>query len=233
MKTTISTLCGLLLLIQVDARPPGGPGGRPSGGPGAGPIPRERGAERAAMREELLLDHLDTHKWKKDPEATDVRPEDLGQYHNRTYQRIVRLLTHGAITEENGKAYKEKHTEITQLAQGARTAGNFTPEMQTEVRGMLDALNDEINAALKAAEEGANRTPILNRMQHRFEEKIEFGERSGRLSQGEVGRLKRMVEKLKRLEERAKEGNLSTRDREKLFAEAGQIASELEKALLK
>ena len=118
-------------------------------------------------------------------------------------------------------------------AQGARAAGNFTPEMQTECRSMLDALNDEINAALKAAEEGANRTPILNHIQHRFEEKIEFGVRSGRLSEGEASRLTRMVEKLKRLEERAKEGELSTRDREKLFAEAGEIARELEQALMK
>ncbi len=230
MKTTIATLCSLLLLIQVDARPPGG---RPPGGPGIRPVPTERGAERAAMHEEMLLDHLDTHKWKKDPEATDVRPEDLGHYHNRTFQRIVKLLTHGAITEENGKSFKEKHTAITQFAQAARAAGNFTPEMQAETRGKLDALNDEINAALIAAEEGANRTPILNRMQHRFEEKIEFGVRSGRLSNGEAGRLTRMVEKLKRLEERAKDGGLSTRDREKLFAEAGEIARELHQALMK
>jgi hypothetical protein len=213
------------MLIQADGRPPGGPGGRA--------MPNERGAARAAMHEELLLDHLDTHKWKKDPYATDQRPEDLGRYHNRTFQRIVKLLKHGAITEENGKIFKEKHTDITQFAQGARAAGNFTPEMQAECRDMLDTLNDEINATLKAAEEGANRTPILNRMQHRFEEKIEFGLRSGRLSDGDASRLTRMVEKLKRLEERAKERGLSTRNREKLFAEAREISREIEKALMK
>lgn len=225
MKPTIITLCSLLLLIQADARPPGAPGARP--------IPNERRAERAAMHEEQLLDHLDTHKWKKDPEATDQRPEDLGRYHNRTFERIVRLLRHGALTEESGTQFKDRHTEITRTAQDARAAGEISQDKQEELRAMLDTLNDEINAALKTAEEGANRTPILNRMQHRFEEKIEFGVRSGRLSNGEAGRLMRKVEKLKRLEERTKEGELSTRDREKLFAEAGKLSREIEKELMK
>jgi hypothetical protein len=74
-------------------------------------------------------------------------------------------------------ANKTKSAKSTRLAQGARAAGNLTPEMQTEICGMLDKLNDDINAA--------------------------------------------------------EEGGLSTRDREKLFAEAGEIARELEEAQMK
>lgn len=223
MKITALTLCSLLLMIQAQGRPPG-PKFRPGNG--------ERGAERAAMEEEQLLDHLDTHKWKKDPEATDQRPQELGAYHNRTYKRIVRLLKLGAITEENGKLFKEKHTAITQAHQSQDSSSELTAEQKAEWRAKLDTLNDAINSALQAAEEGANRTPMLNRAQHRFEEKIEFGERSGRLSKGEVSRLNRMVDKLKRLEEREKASGLSTSDREKLFKEAGEIARDINKALM-
>lgn len=184
------------------------------------------------MKEEALLDHLDTHKWKKDPEATDKRPENLGEYLNRTYQRIVRLLHHGALTEKDGLAFKMTHTDITTKGKSMRAQGELTSEQKEEIRGELDTLNDDINAALKAAEEGSERSPILNRVQHRFEEQIEFGVRSGRLSNGEASRLKRKVAKLAEIEEKAKDGGLSTREREKLFEEAKEIGRELREDLL-
>jgi len=188
--------------------------------------------ERAAMREEAVLDHLDTHKWKKDPEATDKRPENLGEYLNRTYQRIVRLLHHGAITEKDGLTFKMTHTDITTEGKSMRAQGELTPEQKQELRGRLDTLNDDINASLKEAEEGSQRSPILNRVQHRFEEQIEFGVRSGRLSNAEASRLKRKVEKLAAIEEKAKDGGLTTREREKLFEEAAEIARDLRKDLM-
>ena len=80
------------------------------------------------MEEEALLDHLDTHKWKKDPAATDQRPANLGEYHNRTYQRIVRLLHHGAITEEDGLFFKQTHTQITEDGRELRADGELTEE---------------------------------------------------------------------------------------------------------
>lgn len=187
--------------------------------------------ERGALREEALLDHLDTHKWRKDPEATDKRPENLVEYHNHTYRRIVRLLHHGSITEENGKLFKVKHTNITEHGKELRGDGELTSEEKAELRGMLDELNDQINAALDDAEKASKRTPILNHAQHRFEEQIEFGERSGRLSSGEASRLKRDLAKLNALEEKAKAGGLTTREREKLFEEAAEIARELHKEL--
>ncbi|MCH7224762.1 hypothetical protein [Haloferula sp. A504] len=206
--------------------------------PGKGRKPNHRAAwnqrdagERGAMREEQLLDHLDTHKWKKDPEATDKRPSNLVEYHNHTYKRIVRLLHHGSITEENGQIFKVKHTTITQNGKQMRADGELTEEERAELRGALDDLNDEINAALEESEKASQRTPILNHAQHRFEEKIEFGERSGRLSSGEASRLKRDLAKLNALEEKAKAGGLSTREREKLFEEAAELARELNEEL--
>ena len=183
------------------------------------------------MREEALLDHLDTHKWKKDPEAADKRSENLVEYLNHTYKRIVRLLHHGSITEENGKIFKVKHTTITQNGKDMRLDGELTSEEKDEIRSQLDDLNDEINAALQESEKASQRTPIFNHVQHRFEEQIEFGERSGRLSSGEASRLKRDLAKLNALEEKAKSGGLSTREREKLFEEAAELARELSKEL--
>ncbi len=228
MKSITFPLIALMLVASVQAKPFGK-------GKGRGPIHhgngKEKVAENAAMREEQVLDHLDTHKWKKDPEATDKRPTGLAEYHNRTLKRIVALLRHGAITEENGTLFKTEHTKITLHGKELKADGEMTEEEATTLRRELHALNDSINDSLLAAEEGANRTPLLNQTQHRFEEQIEFGIRSGRLSTGEANRLKRKVESLKRLEEREKAGGLSTKDREKLFEEAAEISRDIRKDL--
>jgi len=218
----------LLALFVLPAAGQGHKGAKFGGRPG---VTKENIGENAAMREEQLLDHLDTHKWKKDPEATDVRPTGLTEYHNRTYQRIVVLLRHGALSEGNGKLFKETHTRITEHGRALNSDGELTDAEKAELRAQLDGLNDDINAALKTAEEASERTPLLNQAQHRFQEQIEFGVRSGRLSTGEANRLSRMVEKLERLEEREKAGGLSTRDREKLFEEAAELAREIHKEL--
>lgn len=229
MKIIPITLITVLSLPLLAAPPGGKARGKGVNLRGIGGAPIE---ERAAMREEAVLDHLDTHKWKADPEATDKRPENLGEYLNRTYQRIVRLLHHGSITEKDGLAFKMTHTDIVAEGKSMRAEGELTKEQQTEIRGQLDELNDSMNASLKDAEEGAERSPLLNRVQHRFDEQIEFGERSGRLSKAEATRLKRQVAKLAEIEEKAKEGGLSTREREKLFEEAKEIARELRQQLL-
>lgn len=225
---TISILLLTLLIIPAHAKPPVGKAR------GKGMVPRGNGPkfeERAAMREEALLDHRDTHKWKSDPAAADKRPENLGEYSNHTYQRIVRLLHHGAITEADGKEFKETHTEIVTDGKSMRADGELSSEEKTRIRGWLDALNDDINLAITDAEKGDERSPILNHAQHRFEEQIEFGERSGRLSNAEASRLKRMVKKLADLEDREKEGGLTTREREKLFEEVQEIARDLREEL--
>lgn len=192
---------------------------------------KEEIGKHAAMKEEEILDHLDTHKWKKNPEATDKRPNGLNEYHTRTLRRIVVLLRHGALSEEQGKLFKETHTTITERGKQLNADGELSESERAELRSKLDGLNDDINSALQAAEEGDQRTPLLNQTQHRFEEKIEFGVRSGRLSSGEASRLTREVEKLKRMEEREKAGGLSTREREDLFEEAAELAREINKEL--
>ena len=223
MKTLVICISSVLI-INTFAGPPhrrGGKGDR-----------AERVGEHAAMREEQLLDHRDTHKWKSDPAAKDQRPSNLGEYHNRTFQRIVRLLHHGALAEEDGLKFKKQHTEITVKGKEMRAEGELSEEQRSELRGDLDALNDAINASLLDAEKASARTPILNHMQHRFEEQIEFGERSGRLSKGEASRLKREVAKLGKLEERLKDGNgLKTSERERLFEEAAELRREIMKEL--
>lgn len=220
-----------ILLIALLALPAAGQnrkGPKFHGRPG---IAKEQIGKHGAMKEEQILDHLDTHKWKKDPEATDQRPTGLNVYHTRTLRRIVVLLRHGALSEEHGKLFKETHTTITERGKELNADGELSETERAELRAKLDGLNDDINGALQAAEEGDQRTPLLNQTQHRFEEKIEFGVRSGRLSTGEASRLTRKVEKLKRMEDREKAGGLSTREREALFEEAAELGHEINKEL--
>ncbi|MDX1681211.1 MAG: hypothetical protein R3242_10825 [Akkermansiaceae bacterium] len=187
--------------------------------------------KNAAMREEQLLDHVDTHKWKKDPEAMDRRSTVLSEYHNHTLRRIVALLRHGALGEEKGKEFKEIHTVITERGKELNADGKLSETEKQELRGRLNELNDDITASIQDAEQGDQRTPLFNQTQHRFEEQIEFGVRSGRLSKGEASSLTRKVEKLKRLEDREKAGGLSSREREKMFEEAAELARDIHRQL--
>jgi hypothetical protein len=187
-------------------------------------------AEKAAVKEEALLDKIDTHAWKKDPEARDHRSSDLREYTNHTYKRIVRLLTLGAIEEPDGKKFKDRHTAIVAAAKEANKDGLDENEQKT-IRAQLNTLNDDVNAAIKEPEKGDDRTPIVNRAQHRFEELIEFGVRSGRLSTLEASSLRRKVAKLEDTEKRLKAGELSSKDRERLMEEAVELKRDLMKEL--
>ncbi len=186
--------------------------------------------ERGAMREEALLDKKDTHGplgvWEK-----DRRPADLERYHAATYDRIRALLASGALAEAQGTVFKKRHEEITaELI--ARRAEGLTDTTRSEVRGELDKLNDEINAIIKTADQGDLRTPILNAKQHGIEEKIEFGERSGRLSKSEASSLRRKLGRVQDLEQRLKDGNLTTRERERLHEEANEVIVDLHRELM-
>ena len=217
----------LLIALSLPAYSQPGKKNRP-GRPG---ISKADAGKQAALREEQMLDRADTHQWKKDPEALDKRPTGLNEYHTRTLRRIVVLLRHGALSEEKGKFYKECHTEITLQGKQFKADGELTEREREILRGRLNELNDKINDAIEEPETGSERTPLLNMAQHRFEERIEFGVRSGRLSKGEASKLTRMVESLKRMEDREKAGGLSTREREKLFEEVAELNRELNREL--
>ncbi len=224
-------LLSILILTALAVPAMGQLGPRKKKAPGRPSITKEAVGKNAAMREEQVLDKVDTHKWKKDPEAIDKRPTGLNEYHTRTLRRIVVLLRHGALSEEKGKFFKEEHTAITLQGKEMNADGELSAAEKETLRGRLDRLNDDINAAIEDPEEGDQRTPLLNMTQHRFEERIEFGVRSGRLSKGEASSLTRKVESLKRMEDREKAGGLSTREREKLFEEAAEISREINKEL--
>ena len=220
-----------IILLTALAAPAFGQFGPRKKGPGRPGVSREAVGKNAAMREEQVLDRIDTHKWKKDPEAIDKRPTSLNEYHTRTLKRIVALLRHGALSEEKGKFFKECHTEITKQGKLLNEDGELDAQERDTLRSRLNDLNDDINGAIEEPEEGNERTPLLNMAQHRFEERIEFGVRSGRLSKGEAAKLTRMVESLKRMEDREKSGGLSTREREDLFEEVAKLNRELNKDL--
>jgi len=142
------------------------------------------------------------------------------------------LLHHGAVTEEEGLEFKTEHTAINDVITVSRSDGDLSEDERKSIRSLLDKLNDDINEHLDKAEKASARTPILNRQQHRFEEQIEFGVRSGRLSKGEASRLERDVKKLASLEDRLKaDDKLSTPEREKLMEEAAELQREIRKAL--
>ncbi len=190
----------------------------------------ERKAGNAAIREEAILDRIDTHKWKKDPEARDHRSSNLREYTNHTYKRVVRLLTIGAIEEADGKSLKTRHTSIVNTAKSNNKDGLDETEKQS-IRAQLDTLNDEINAAIMTPEKGDERTPIVNHAQHRFEELIEFGIRSKRLSTLEASSLRRKVSRLESTEDRLKAGNLSSNERERLMKEVAELNRDLKQEL--
>ena len=220
-----------ILILAALAVPAMGQFGPRKKGPGRPGVSKQAVGKNAAMREEQVLDRIDTHQWKKDPEALDKRPTGLNEYHTRTLRRIVVLLRHGALTEEKGKIFKDQHTEITKQGKVLNEDGELDAQERETLRTRLNDLNDDINGAIEDPEEGTERTPLLNMAQHRFEERIEFGVRSGRLSKGEAAKLTRMVESLKRMEDREKAGGLSTREREDLFEEVAELNRELNKEL--
>jgi len=190
---------------------------------------RENAAKTAAMHEEAILDRTDTHLWKKDPTACDHRPDNIREYANHTQQRIVKLLTLGALEETDGTTFKTRQTAIIEEAKKANEDGINEAEKKS-IRKSLNSLNDDINKSLQEAEKGDTRTPIVNRAQHKLEEQIEFGVRSGRLSTLEASSLKRKVAKLEKLEERLKKGeSLSTSKRERLMEEVIEIKRDLHK----
>ena len=193
---------------------------------------QEKRAENSALREEFRLDKRDTHGAQVDP-GKDVRPEDFEKYHKATYARIVSLLKAGKIDGAQGTDFKLAHTEVTNLIKEAKaTTDGLTKGRKASLRKDLDEINDDINKIAGAGDEGDKRTPMLNIAQHKFEEAIEFGKRSGRLSTGEASRLTRKLESLERLEERIKSGSsLSERERVKLHEEALEIRRELVKEL--
>ena len=190
---------------------------------------QENVAERAAIKEEARLDHVDTHKWKKDPTARDHRPDNIRDYATHTQQRIVKLLTLGALEEADGTTFKTRQTAIVTDAKKASADGLNEAEKKN-IRASLNGLNDDINKSIQDAEQGDARTPMVNRSQHKIEEQIEFGIRSGRLSTLEASSLKRKVAKLEKLEERLKKGDsLSTSERERLMEEVIEIKRDLHK----
>jgi len=202
---------------------------------GNGPNPRKGGAariaEKAANKEEALLFKKDIHAWKKDPEARDQRHENLREYTVYTYKRIVRLLTIGAIEEADGTTFKNRHSAIITEAKAANNDGLNAAE-KLAIRKKLNTLNDDINAAITEAEKGSARTPIVNRAQHIFEERIALGVKSGRLSTLEASSLRRKVTKLEAMEERLKGGKeLSSNERERLMKEVLELRRDLLKAL--
>ncbi len=188
-------------------------------------------ARRAATKEEEILYKIDSKAWQKDPEARDYRSENLREYTTHTYKRIVKLLILGAIEEADGNSFKTQHNNIVTTAKAANTDGLDATERQS-IRTQLNTLNTEINSAITKAEQGTDRTPLVNRAQHRFEERIKFGIKSGRLSTLEASSLRRKVIKLEKLEERLKAGkDLSSTERERLMEEVLELHRDLTKAL--
>ncbi len=187
-------------------------------------------AENAAAKEEAILAKKDANAWKKDPEARDHRHDNLREYTNHTYKRIVRLLTIGALEESDGTKFKTRHAAIIKGAKAANQNGLDEAEKKS-IRSQMNTLNDDINAAIIEPEQDNDRTPIVNRAQHRFEEQIAHGIKTGKLSTLEASSLRRKVAKLEGLEERLKAGkDLSSNERKRLMKEVVELQRDIKKA---
>lgn len=194
-------------------------------------IKENKRAERSAAREEFRNDRKDTHGAQAEV-GKDTRPENFEAYHKQSISRISVLLKAGKITEAQGSTFKLKHTEITTAIKQAKEENKLTSGKKAALRNDLDELNDAINLVTTKGDQESKRTPILNQRQNHYEELIEFGERSKRLSTGEASKLRREVKRLADLESRLKSGSeLSQKEREKLHEEMLKVQKELKKEL--
>ncbi len=187
--------------------------------------------EKSAAAEERMLDHKDDHGLF--PQAgKDIRPKGINEYNQHTYKRITALLKAGKITEGQGTVFKNQQTIITKELTAAKQDGTITADELKSLRSQLDKLNDNITTVAGTGEEGSERTPLLNRQQHRLEESIQSGEKSGRLSTLEASSLRRKLAKLNSLEDKLKtDKEITQKEREKLFEEANELRREFKKAL--
>lgn len=223
MKKLIILTTATALLLPLTAKP-----GKRGPGPGKGKH-QEEIAKRLAFEEEKRNDFVDNHTLRdlnQDKEAKDHRPDDLGMYTRHTLQRIIRLNAMGALEEADANDLKNEHARLVSAAKDAAQDG-VTEEEKKEYREGLDALNDDINSRFQEGDEGDNRTPMVNRAQLRLDETIEAAVRTGRISDAKANSLRRDLEALERKEERAKSGELSTREREKLIEEALEVRKEI------
>lgn len=192
---------------------------------------RNHDGENGAIREERILDQKDTHGAQTE-EGKDRRPSNTSTYHEYTYKRIKALLKSGKITEAEGTEYKALHTAVTESIAEAKKDGTLTKEEINSIRKALDDINDTLTAIAGNGEVEEERTPLLNRRQHQFEEAIEAGLKSGRLSTLEANGLKRKLARLTSLEDRLKRDKEITKsEREKLFKEIAEIGREMMKDL--
>ncbi len=229
MKQSIITITSVIVLCSIatlaSAAPRGAKGKRHR------KESADKAAERIANKEEAILERKDAHAWQKDPDAKDHRHKNLRIYTNHTYKRIVRLLALGALKVDDGTEFKSRHAAIVKDAKAADENGLDAAEKKA-IRAGLNTLNDDINAAIVEPEEGNARTPLVNRAQHRFEQRIAFGVKTGRLSTLEASSLRRKVAKLESYEEKLKAGDdLSSSQRERLMKEVVELRRDLNKAL--
>ena len=224
IKTLITTTLGVGILASTLAANPNKRSKRH--------IKQNKKVERAAIKEENIIDRKDTHGPQVEA-GKDKRPAGLSNYHTYTFQRIKALLATGKITEEQGTTYKTTHTEITQaIASAKESNGGLSTQEVTSLRAQLDSLNDSINTVTGSGDADDARTPLLNRFQHQMEEKIEAGVRFGRLSTGEASSLRRKLARLAEVEKRYKSNEeITQREREKLFEEAQELRKDLHKSL--
>lgn len=192
---------------------------------------KKNDGQNGATIEERILDRKDAHGAQTE-EGKDRRPTNISTYHNYSFSRIKALLMSGKITEAQGTEYKTLHETITKSLIEAKKDATLTQREIKNLRGDLDLLNDVMSLVAGKGEEDKERTPLLNNIQHRIEESIEAALKSGRLSTLKANGLKRKLKRLASLEDRLKKDKeITTKEREKLFDEVGEIRREINKEL--
>ncbi len=192
---------------------------------------KKNNGENGAIAEERILDKKDAHGAQIE-EGKDRRSTNLNTYHKYSFSRIKALLRSGKITEAQGTEYKKIHATITKSLADAKKDGTITQGESKSLRDDLDLLNDVMTVVAGKGEQEKERTPLLNSIQHRMEEAIAAGRKSGRLSTLQANGLQRKLKSLAGLEERLKkDAEISKNEREKLFKEIAEIKRDIRKAL--
>lgn len=135
--------------------------------------------------------------------------------------KIVKLMVDDRVSDSDGFALLGRVESVGKNALEITKREPLTAGQKSEVLDQLDEVQRYLSDKTKPLPESDERTPNLNRFQIEAREITRFGKDSGVLSDGKVNTLSRKIDTLQRHEEKVKsDGELSDREREKLFEEA-------------
>ena len=186
-------------------------------------VPRERESRKLSAISELLV----LHELKMRGEGL---PSNLAVAFSSNYTAVISALVEDRIPEEYGRALLSFHRELLSKvyikARNSQLDQNFSEaaiDSLSFYQGELDA-----NAISLWDVPDSLRTPVINGYQVWVDELLSFGCDCGRLTPGNVSRLRLLADKLERFEGYYKvDGVMNTHEREQLHGRFLDVTKEM------